>query len=78
MGPAYTWIRVKLDRDLVESPQQVVSLIAELSGMEVSDIGEAQLFDDHVRVEVREDFTDDIITAINGQKIGEHRLSAKR
>ncbi|MBN1945684.1 MAG: DEAD/DEAH box helicase [Bradymonadales bacterium] len=78
MGVAFRWIRLNLAREQVDNPDLLRQFVAELSGMEVSDLGEVQIFDEYVRIEVREEYADDIINAINGQTIGEHRLYARR
>jgi hypothetical protein len=71
-------VRIDLDPALLQSNEQVVNLVADLSGIELSDLGKTERFEDHALVEVREDFADDIISAINGQRFGQFRLVAKR
>ena len=71
-------IRVNMGRDMVDSPDRLVSLLAELSGMGHEDLGTARIFEHHSIVEVRTDLVDDIIQAVDHERFGEHELLVSR
>ena len=71
-------IRVNVGTRVVKTSGQLVRLIAELSGMEVADLGTAQVFADYSWIEVRHDLANDIIEAIDHERIDDHVLVATR
>ena len=72
-----TRIRVNLGSDRID-PAGLVELIADLSGMDLSDLGTAELQEDYSWVEVRSDLADDVIAAIAHERIDDHELAASR
>ncbi|MCA9563543.1 MAG: DEAD/DEAH box helicase [Myxococcales bacterium] len=71
-------LTINLGSDDLKSTGQLVRLVAELSGMEVSDLGTAKILDDHCWVEVRPDLADDIAEAIHNERVDDHVLRVTR
>jgi ATP-dependent RNA helicase DeaD len=76
--PDMATIRLNLGRDKVDSPKQVVALLAELSGLDESDMGSATIHANNTVVEVRKDLADDVVAAVNHQRVGDVELVVTR
>jgi ATP-dependent RNA helicase DeaD len=76
--PTMSEIEVNVGSDRFESPDSLFEMLADLSGMERTDFGKAELFDDHSTVEVRSDLADDIVAAIDQASVDNYTLVVTR
>ena len=73
-----TRLRLNVGKDRLGRTGDLLALVADLSGLELSDLGRAKVFKEHAWVEVREDMADDVIAAIDHEKIDDHVLQVSR
>ena len=71
-------LRFNVGTTRFEKAQALIELVAEWSGLEVSDLGKAKLFKEHSWVEVREDMAEDVIAALDRETIDDHVLAVSR
>lgn len=71
-------LRFNVGTSRFEKAQALIELVAEWSGLEVSDLGKAKLFKEHSWVEVREDMAEDVIAALDRETIDDHVLAVSR